>query len=239
MPQILDHAYLVGKLTKFKNCWYKSVRILEVLKLLFQQFLNLTSSQRDMSGPRLNALSNNRWSERFCKSTRKDKAKRTKPQRLSRFQFHQRESPNVPRNSQTSQNWMDISRHLYLKRSKFRMKNLNNEKNVDGGFSISPHSFFFPRILRFFVHGQRRFTGKYVILNMYALMNCILCNALKRPEIGHWTLCWARRGVVVIHTLPSFPKIQPNKEKKKDAQGVSSWTKEWSGWFLKQDADGD
>ncbi len=37
-------------------------RILEALKLLFQQFLNLSSSQRDMSGPRLGALSNNKWS---------------------------------------------------------------------------------------------------------------------------------------------------------------------------------
>ncbi len=33
-----------------------------VLKLLFQQFLNLSSSQRDMSGPILGALSNNRLS---------------------------------------------------------------------------------------------------------------------------------------------------------------------------------
>ncbi len=33
---------------------------LEVLKLLFQQFLNLSTSQRDISGPILGALSNNR-----------------------------------------------------------------------------------------------------------------------------------------------------------------------------------
>ncbi len=39
------------EINKFENCWYKSVRILEVLKLLFQQFLNLSSSQRDMRGP--------------------------------------------------------------------------------------------------------------------------------------------------------------------------------------------
>ncbi len=51
-----------GKIKKFENCWYKSVRILEVLKLSFQQFLHLWSSQRDMSGPKLGALSNNRWS---------------------------------------------------------------------------------------------------------------------------------------------------------------------------------
>ncbi len=30
---------------------------------MFQQFLNLSSSQQDMSGPTLGALSNNRWSE--------------------------------------------------------------------------------------------------------------------------------------------------------------------------------
>jgi hypothetical protein len=49
---------------KFKNCWYKSVRIFKVLKLLFQQFLNLSSSQQHtrMSGPILGHLSNNRWS---------------------------------------------------------------------------------------------------------------------------------------------------------------------------------
>ncbi len=50
------------EINEFENCWYKSVRILEVLKFLFQQFLNLSSSQRDMSGPILGALSNNRWS---------------------------------------------------------------------------------------------------------------------------------------------------------------------------------
>jgi hypothetical protein len=41
------------KITKFENCWYKSVRIFEVLNVLFQQFLNLSSSQQDMSGPML------------------------------------------------------------------------------------------------------------------------------------------------------------------------------------------
>ncbi len=50
------------EINKFENCWYESVRILEVLKLLFQQFLNLSSSQRDLSGPILGDLSNNRWS---------------------------------------------------------------------------------------------------------------------------------------------------------------------------------
>jgi hypothetical protein len=63
---LLDSAPNVGPLisrweiNNFENCWYKSVRILEVLKLLFQQFLNLKSSQRDMSGPILGDLSNNR-----------------------------------------------------------------------------------------------------------------------------------------------------------------------------------
>jgi hypothetical protein len=62
VPLILDQSYLVGEINKFENCWYKSVRILEVLKLLFPQFLNLSSSQRDMSGPRFGDLSNDRWS---------------------------------------------------------------------------------------------------------------------------------------------------------------------------------
>jgi hypothetical protein len=65
---LLDSAPNLGPLisrweiNQFENCWYKSVTILEVLKLLFQQFLNLSSSQRDMSGAILGALSNNRWS---------------------------------------------------------------------------------------------------------------------------------------------------------------------------------
>ncbi len=49
VPLLLDHSYLVGKLTSSKIA--KSVRIFEVMKLLFQQFLNLSSSQRDISGP--------------------------------------------------------------------------------------------------------------------------------------------------------------------------------------------
>ncbi len=65
---LLDSAPNLGPLrspwenNKFENCWYKSVRILEVLKLIFQQFLNLSSSQRDMSDPILGDLSDNRWS---------------------------------------------------------------------------------------------------------------------------------------------------------------------------------
>ncbi len=65
---LLDSAPNLGplisrwKMNNFKNCWYKSVKILEVLKFLFQQLSNLSSSQRNMSGPILGELSNNRWS---------------------------------------------------------------------------------------------------------------------------------------------------------------------------------
>ncbi len=58
----LDPLMSRWEINKFQNCWYKSVRILEVLKHLFHQSLNLSSSKRDMSGPILGALSNNRWS---------------------------------------------------------------------------------------------------------------------------------------------------------------------------------
>jgi hypothetical protein len=47
------------KINKFENCSYKSVRILEVLKLLLQQFLSLSSSQRDVGGPILGDLMSN------------------------------------------------------------------------------------------------------------------------------------------------------------------------------------
>ncbi len=63
---LLDSAPNLGPLiscweiNKFENCSYKSVRILEVLKLLFQQFLNLSSSERDVRGTILGDLSNNR-----------------------------------------------------------------------------------------------------------------------------------------------------------------------------------
>jgi hypothetical protein len=56
---ILDHSYLVGKLTGLKIA-DTSVRILKVLLLLFQQFLNLSSFHQGISGPILEALSNNR-----------------------------------------------------------------------------------------------------------------------------------------------------------------------------------
>ncbi len=53
---MLDHSYL-----RFKNCWNKSFRTSKILTFLYQEFSNLLISQRDMSGPRLGALSNNRW----------------------------------------------------------------------------------------------------------------------------------------------------------------------------------
>jgi hypothetical protein len=65
---LLDTAPNLGPLicrwenNKFENGWYKRVRILEFRKFLFQQFLNWSSSQQDMSGPILGDLSNNRWS---------------------------------------------------------------------------------------------------------------------------------------------------------------------------------
>ncbi len=45
------------EINKFENYWYKSVRNLEALKLLFRQFLNLSSSHRDMSDQILGDLS--------------------------------------------------------------------------------------------------------------------------------------------------------------------------------------
>jgi hypothetical protein len=63
---LLDSAPNLGPLifrweiNRFEDCGYKSVGILEILKLLFQQFLNFSSSQRDTSGPILGDLSNNR-----------------------------------------------------------------------------------------------------------------------------------------------------------------------------------
>ncbi len=50
------------ELDKFKNCSYKSFRTFKIPTLLYQQFSSMLISQRDMSGPRLGALSNNRRS---------------------------------------------------------------------------------------------------------------------------------------------------------------------------------
>jgi hypothetical protein len=64
---LLDRSPNIGplisrwELDKFKSCWNKSFRTSEILTLLYQQFLNLLIFQR-MSGPRLVALSNIRWS---------------------------------------------------------------------------------------------------------------------------------------------------------------------------------
>ncbi len=65
---LLDSAPNFGPLispweiNKFENCWYKKVRILKVLKILFQQFFIMSCSQKDMSGPMLGDLSNKMWS---------------------------------------------------------------------------------------------------------------------------------------------------------------------------------
>ncbi len=65
---LLDRSPNIGplisrwELDKFKNCWNKSFRTSKILTLLYQQFPNLVISQRDLSGPRLGALPNNRWS---------------------------------------------------------------------------------------------------------------------------------------------------------------------------------
>ncbi len=50
------------ELDKFKNCWNKSFRTFKILTLLYQQLSNFLISQRDMSSPRLGALSKNLWS---------------------------------------------------------------------------------------------------------------------------------------------------------------------------------
>jgi hypothetical protein len=51
------------ELDQFKICLNKSFRISKILTLLYQQYSNLLIFQRVMSGPRLGALSKNRWSE--------------------------------------------------------------------------------------------------------------------------------------------------------------------------------
>ncbi len=73
IPHLLDSLPNIGplisrwELGKSKNCWNKSFRTSKILTLLYQQFSNLLISQRDMSGPRLGALSNNTWSGvRIC-----------------------------------------------------------------------------------------------------------------------------------------------------------------------------
>ncbi len=64
---LLDRSSNIGpllscwELEKFKNCWNKSFRTSKILTLLYQQFSYFLIFQRDMSGPRLGALSNNRW----------------------------------------------------------------------------------------------------------------------------------------------------------------------------------
>ncbi len=48
------------ELDKFKNSSNKSSRTSKILTMLYQQFFKLFISQRNMSGPRLGALSNDR-----------------------------------------------------------------------------------------------------------------------------------------------------------------------------------
>ncbi len=65
---LLDRTPNIGpliscwELDKFRKCWNKSFRTYIILTLLYHQFPNLLVSQQDMSGPRLGAVSNNRWS---------------------------------------------------------------------------------------------------------------------------------------------------------------------------------
>jgi hypothetical protein len=65
---LLDNAPNIGplvsrwELDKLRNCWNRSFRTSKILTLSYLQFSNLIISQRDMSGLKLGALSNNRWS---------------------------------------------------------------------------------------------------------------------------------------------------------------------------------
>ncbi len=65
---LLDRSPNIGplisrwELDKFKNCWNKSFGASKFPRLLYQQLSNFLTTKRDISGPRLGALSNNRWS---------------------------------------------------------------------------------------------------------------------------------------------------------------------------------
>ncbi len=80
---LLDRSPIIGplisrwELDKFKNGWNKSFRTSKILTLLYQQFSNLLIFQRYMSGPRLGAPSNNRWSEGILRVIENQKNKRT------------------------------------------------------------------------------------------------------------------------------------------------------------------
>jgi hypothetical protein len=105
---LLDSAPNFGPLkphweiNKFENCWYKSVTILEVLKLLFQQFPNLSSSQQDMSGPILRNLSNNRWLEGTVFKHFSRKSLRTRISRFSSqsFEFYAKSKGSMIKKNQ-------------------------------------------------------------------------------------------------------------------------------------------
>ncbi len=62
-PQSPNIGPLISRweLDEFKNCWSKIFRTSEIPALLYQQLSNLLIPQRDMSGPTLGTLSNNRW----------------------------------------------------------------------------------------------------------------------------------------------------------------------------------
>ncbi len=62
VPLILDHSYLVGNLTNSKIAETNALEPLKSWHFCISNF-RLLISQRNMSGPRLGALSNNRWSE--------------------------------------------------------------------------------------------------------------------------------------------------------------------------------
>jgi hypothetical protein len=61
-PNIRPLIYISLGTWQIQTLLEKSFRTSKILTLLYQQFSNLLISQQDMSGPRLGALSNNRWS---------------------------------------------------------------------------------------------------------------------------------------------------------------------------------
>jgi hypothetical protein len=70
---VLDHSYLVGNLTNSKIAETKALEPLKSRHFCISYFRICWFPQRDMSGPRLGALSNHRWSndmrnrwESFC-----------------------------------------------------------------------------------------------------------------------------------------------------------------------------
>jgi hypothetical protein len=91
---LLDRSPNIGplisrwELDKFKNCWNNSFRTSKILTLLYQQFSNLLIFQRDKSGLRLGALSNDWWSR-----GKKVGTKLWASQNFVRHDLHQQSSP--------------------------------------------------------------------------------------------------------------------------------------------------